>query len=129
MESMTIFLAQLWGPAVLAVGAGLFISRGHYARIYRELQREPFALLVFGLIGIMAGIWHVQVHNIWGSLPEIIISIFGWGLLLKALLFVVNPKLVDNWGDWVAANKLLPVVSTATVVLGAYLSWVGYFMM
>jgi hypothetical protein len=124
---MTVFLAGLWGPAILAMGAGVFISRNHYVRIYREIQREPFALLVFGLAGIMLGLWHVQVHNVWGTLVEIIISLFGWALLAKALVFIVKPDIADNWGDWVAASKLIPIVGVATVVLGAYLTWFAYF--
>ena len=40
MESTTLFLAQLWGPAILAIGLGVMVNKGHYTRIYREIQRE-----------------------------------------------------------------------------------------
>ncbi len=124
---MTMFLAGLWGPAILAIGLGVFINQGHYVRIYREVQREPFALLMFGLAGIMLGLWHVGAHNVWGTLPEIIVSLFGWGLLLKAAAFVIKPDIVDSWGNWVASSKLVPMVGVATVILGGYLSWIAYF--
>lgn len=128
MESITLFLAQLWGPAILAVGLGVFISQSHYTRIYREIQREPFALLAFGIAGIMLGIWHIQVHNVWGTPTEIIISLFGWGLFLKAVMFLIKPNIVDSWGDWVASSKLVPTVGVVTIALGGYLTWIGYLM-
>lgn len=128
MESITIFLAQLWGPALLAVGVGLFVSKSFYVRIYRDIEKEPLALLMFGFIGIAAGIVHIQAHNVWDTLPEILISLFGWVLLAKALVFLIKPKLADQWGNHVATAKMVPIAMAATIVLGGYLTWVGYFM-
>lgn len=128
MESITIFLAQLWGPALLAVGVGLFVSKSFYVRIYRDIEKEPLALLIFGFIGMAAGIVHIQAHNVWDTLPEILISLFGWALLAKALVFLIKPSLADQWGNHVATTKMVPVAMAATIVLGGYLTWVGYFM-
>lgn len=130
MESITIFLAQLWGPVLLAVGIGVFVSKSFYARIYRDIEKEPMALLLFGFIGTAAGIVHIQVHNVWDNLPEIIISLLGWMLLAKALVFLIKPGLADQWGNKVTkTNKLVPFVTVVAVILGAYLTWVGYFTM
>ncbi len=128
MESMTIFLAQLWGPAILAIGLGALINKDHYVRIYREIQREPFALLAFGLAGIMLGIWHIQAHNTWGTLTEMIISLFGWALLIKAVVYTIKPDFVDMWGDYVASAKMVPTFGLLAIVLGGYLTWVGYLI-
>lgn len=128
MESTTIFLAQLWGPAVLAMGVGVYVNRRYYQRIYRTVEKEPLALLLFGLAGMAAGITHIQAHNLWNSLPEIVVTVFGWLLLVKAAIFLIEPNIADRWGDKIATTKLIPIVSVVAVVLGAYLSWVGYFM-
>lgn len=124
---MTTFLSQLWGPVILAVGLGVFISRDYYVRLYRELEKETLAVLLFGMVGMTAGLVHVMVHNAWGSLPEVIVSIFGWGLLIKGTLFVLAPRLVDKVGDGWANLKLIPFAGGLMLVVGAYLTWVGYF--
>lgn len=129
MESITIFLAQLWGPAMLAVGVGIFVSKNYYTKIYRDIEKEPLALLLFGFVGIAAGIAHIQVHNFWNTLPEIIISLFGWALLVKALIFLIKPRLADQWGNHVSSAKMVPAAMVGAIVLGGYLTWVGYFMM
>ena len=129
MESITIFLAQLWGPAILAVGIGIFVSKNYYTKIYRDIEKEPLALLLFGFAGVAAGIVHIQAHNVWNTLPEIIISLFGWALLAKALVFLIKPRLADQWGNKVAGNKMIPAATAVAVILGGYLTWVGYFMM
>lgn len=129
MESTTMFLAGLWGPAILAVGIGFFISREHYLRIYRDMQREPFALLVFGMAGIAAAIAQISVHNVWNTLPEMLISFLGWAMLLKSLAFMIMPNITDKVGDSVASKSTL--ITTAGVIMlvaGGYLTWLAYMV-
>ena len=129
MESTTMFLAGLWGPAILAVGIGFFVSREHYLRIYRDIQREPFALLVFGMAGIAAAIAQISVHNVWDTLPEMLISFLGWAMLLKSLAFMIMPNITDKVGDNVASKSTL--VTTAGIIMlvaGGYLTWLAYMV-
>ncbi len=124
----TLFLAQLWGSAILAVGIGFFVSRKYYLKTYRDLQKETLAVLLFGLVAISAGIAHIHYHNVWNTLPEAVISFLGWGLLLKGLVFAIAPGLVDKAGDFEADSKLVPVAGALMLVMGVYLCWVGFFM-
>ncbi len=123
---ITVFLAQMWGPAILAVGLGIFVSRKYYVKIYRDLEKETFALLIFGMAGIAAGIAQVSVHNVWDTIPQIVVSLLGWGLIVKAAVFTIAPNVVDQWGDWAADSKLIPVAGTFLLIVGAYLSWFAY---
>lgn len=124
---ITVFFAQLWGPITLAIGLGIFISRPYYIKTYRDLQNETLAVLIFGMMGIAAGIIQVTAHNEWSTLPQVVISILGWGLLIKGAVFMIAPGLVDKWGDWAADSKLIPVAGVTMLVIGAYLSWFAYF--
>jgi hypothetical protein len=125
METTTL-LASIWGPLLIAVGVGIFASREYYTRLYQDLQRETFAVLLFGMIGMAIGIWHVQLHNSWNTFTQVIVSLLGWGLLLKGTAFTVAPRLVEDMAEWAASKKLVPVASLLTILAGIYLSWVGY---
>lgn len=127
METTT-FLAQIWGPILIAVGLGFFFSTKYYIKIYRDLEKESFAVLFFGMIAMAGGIAHILAHNIWDNLSQIIVSFLGWGLLVKGIICVTFPRLADRGGDWVLSAKAVPVAGVVTLILGAYLSWVGYFM-
>jgi hypothetical protein len=124
----TTFLAQLWGPAMLAVGLGIFASRKYYVRIYRDLEKETLSVLLFGITAIAAGIAQIHFHNTWGSVTEIIISLLGWMLLIKGLAMTIVPSVVDRGGDFEVKNQLLPASGTVLIILGVYLSWVGFFI-
>ena len=120
-------LAQVWGPVLLAVGLGIFVSREYYNKIYRDLEKETLAVLIFGMVGMAAGIIHIALHNTWGTLPEVVVSFISWGLLAKGALFLIAPRVVDRAGDWWAADsKRITIAGALTVIVGAYLSWIGY---
>jgi hypothetical protein len=123
----TLFLAQLWGPAILAVGVGILLSRSYYVKLYRDLEREKLAVLTFGLVALTMGIIHINVHNVWSTFPQMFISLLGWGLLVKGIAFVAFPKVVDQSGDWAVHAKLLPTLGIVLMIAGVYLSWIGYF--
>ena len=123
---ITISLAQLWGPALLAIGIGFFTSRQYYLKIYRDLQNETLAVLIFAMAGIAAGIAQIQAHNVWGSFTEGLVSFLGWGLLLKGAVFAIMPSVVDKIGDWEADHRVVPFAGALVIIIGAYLTWFGF---
>lgn len=123
---ITLFLVQLWGPVLLALGLGLLLSKGHYARVYRDLDKEPLAGLTFGMMAMVVGIVHVMAHNAWDSLLAGFISFLGWATLLKGTVFVVLPGMADKWSAFALKAKLMQAGAVVVLVLGAYLSYIGY---
>ncbi len=124
---ITIFLSMLWGPVLLAMGIGFFVSRSYYVRVYRDLEKETLAALLFGMVMMTAGIAQVLFHNAWNTLPAILVSIIGWGMIAKGAVFIIAPKVVDDAGNRWAKLKLIPVAGTAVLLIGAYLTWFAYF--
>lgn len=124
---ITTFLAQLWGPTIVAVGLGVLVHRAYYIGVYRDLEKHSLALLVFGMVAMTAGIAHISFHNVWGTLPEIIVSFLGWGLLAKGALFLVAPGFVDRAGDGWVKLKLIPFAAASMLLVGGYLTWFAYF--
>lgn len=123
---ITTLLAQLWGPALLAVGVGMFVSRAHYTRLYRDLQNESLAVLVFAMAGTAVGVLQVSVHSLWGTPAQMLISFLGWALLVKSLLFAIMPGFADRAADWAADAQLITVSGAVMILAGGYLSWIGF---
>ena len=78
------------------------------------------------MAGIAAGIAQVSFHNVWDTMPQVIVSLLGWALIVKAAVFAIAPNIVDQWGDWAADSKLIPVAGAFVLIIGAYLSWFAY---
>lgn len=124
---VTTFLASLWGPTLLAVAFGVLTNRSYYVRIYRDLEKNALTVLVLGMTAMGAGLAHVQLHTVWSTTPAVIVSLLGWGLLLKGALFAIAPTFVDKAGNAWAKRKLIPTSGALMLVVGGYLTWFAYF--
>jgi len=124
----TFFLAHLWGPILLAAGFGMFFNRAYYARVYRDLEQDAFAVVFFGMAAMAAGITQVLAHNTWHSFPEILISLLGWGLLLRGIVCTAFPKLAERSAKRALKAHLLPYMGIIVFLLGMYLSWFAYLV-
>lgn len=122
----TVFLAQLWAPALLALGIGMFVSPSYYKRLYRDLEKETLALVTLAIVLIAGGAAHILAHNVWDSLAAAVVSLLGWGAFLKGLTFAIAPRFVDRNGDWAVTAKIVPTIGVVLVVVGTYLALVGY---
>lgn len=126
MDPVTILVAQLAGPAILAVGLGIFFSKDYYIKVYRSLENETLAVMMGGLTILIAGIALVLNHNLWDSLLAGIVSAIGWLSILKGLMLILFPKTVNTFGDMVANSKFFNSMSILAVLCGGYLSYVAY---
>jgi hypothetical protein len=124
---LTTYLAQIWGPVILAVGIGFFASRAQYLKIYRSLGDNALAALTFGMFAMTFGIIQVSVQNDWTTLSSGIVSFLGWALLAKGAAFVIFPAFADRAAQKFGKAKLVPFAGGLALAAGAYLSYVGYF--
>lgn len=124
---ITTYLAMLWGPVLVAVGLGFFLSTKYYTKIYRDLEKDALVIILFGMAAMGAGIAQVHAHNTWDTLPEILISLLGWALLVKGAFCVVLPRFVERLADWALSVRMVPAAGGLHFIIGAYLTWFAYF--
>lgn len=123
---VTFFFAQLWGPILLAIGFGIFLSRAYYVKLYRDLDKNPLAVLPLGLLFMIVGIIQTAAHHAWSTLPQIIITLLGWGTLIKGIMFLAVPHFIHKAAHFETRYKLLPIAGFIMGVLGLYLTILGY---
>jgi hypothetical protein len=124
----TMAFAQIWGPILTAIGFGIFISKSYYVRLYRDLEKNSLAVFGLGIAFMLLGTIQSVIHTAWGTFPQIVITLLGWGVLLKGILFLVAPGIVNKAGKWEAKKGFVPFVGVVVLILGLYLLSVGYWM-
>ena len=125
----SIFIAKLIGPILLVVGAGVLISRAAYSEAADEAIRSRALLYIFGGIGFAAGLAIVLTHNVWVWGWPVIITILGWLMMVRGALRILFPQQVADLGAKVlqSSPSLLPIGGFVVLVIGAVLSYFGYF--
>jgi len=132
MNETTLFLSRLIGPTILLIGISFAIHHKFYIDWFKKFkEREPL-LFFTELIEIIAGLAIILSHNLWTSVPEIIISVIGYGMVLEgALVLLVGKPWVNLAVRLFSRTTFLFVFSlllTVLTLVGGYLTWIGYFV-
>ncbi|MDJ0514103.1 MAG: hypothetical protein QNJ62_11740 [Methyloceanibacter sp.] len=125
----SIYLAKLIGPILLVVGAGLLFNKSVYREAAEDVIKSRALLYLFGATEFTAGLAIVLAHNVWAWNWSVIITLLGWLLLVRGAVRIVLPQQIVDFGAKLLRDNsnLLSVSGFVVLVLGAVLSFFGYF--
>lgn len=127
MMETTVFLAQLlcWMFAVLWVS--LFLAPKRYDAITKDILKSPSMIHMGSFLSLAMWVAIVLVHNVWDYSVALIITLFGWANIAKAIV----PLWFPTWT--VMMTKKLPtdaalvrVGGIVFVILSILLYSLGY---
>lgn len=123
-----IFIAKILGPCLVVAGIGLLFNMGFYRNVMIDYAKNSFLVFFGGIIALIVGILILLFHNVWEANWTVIITIYGWGGLIKGIWLIVFPKTVPNVTKAYQSNKaLLTVHSIVILIIGGFLSYMAYF--
>lgn len=124
---LTILLSKVIGLYLIIVGIVYLVRREYFINVVRSYMEQKMLRVFISTTEIIVGLFFVITHNVWDSLPEAIISLFGWIILLEGLAYVVlSDKLIGkiirkcNTKRWYIFGGLI------SVLLGLYLANFGF---
>ena len=88
---ISIFVAQVLTLYILAVGVGMATGKLSIAKMADEIGKSNGIALIAGFVTLVLGALLVQYHNIWVKDWTVLITILGWGMLLKGFLLIAYP--------------------------------------
>jgi len=123
----SIFLARLIGPALLVVGVGILLNQNYYRGMTKEFVASRPLFYLASIIGVLAGLAIVLVHNVWVLNWRVLITLFGWINLIRGALSILLPEQSFAYGGRMMAGKNMPMIAGAVALLiGLTLSYFGY---
>ena len=124
---ISIFLAKILGPCFVIIGVGILLNREFYQKVKEDFCKNAALLFYGGILALIIGLIIVLSHNVWVAKWPVIITIYGWGGIIKGTWLTVFPNSVFKFMEAYNKNKnLLLVHSLVIIVLGAALSILGY---
>ena len=120
---------QVLGIVYLAVGIGMLINPDFYKKLMSEFSENPPSMYLSGLAALVIGYLLVRFHNIWPSDWPVIITIFGWVALIKGLFLLLLPRVSIKISKFFERQmtKFLAVWAIVMAIVGALLTWLGFF--
>jgi hypothetical protein len=125
------YIARLMGPVMLVIGIGmalgLIIEGESYSSLLKEFIGSRALIFITGVLALLAGLAIVNAHNLWVRDWRVIVTILGWLLVLRGIMLLLFPAIVQTLGDRVvAATSGIVAGAAITFVIGAILSIMGY---
>lgn len=89
---METAVEKLAAICILVTGLSHIIQPRAWAEFFIMLREKgKVGSLLCGLLHFPLGVIIVAFHNVWHGLP-IVVTIIGWGLLLKSVLYLIYPR-------------------------------------
>jgi uncharacterized membrane protein len=123
----SILLARLIGPYIIVIGASLILNQKIFRQIIEDFPKNPSLVFVTGLLTFVTGLATVLFHNIWVADWRLIITIFGWLVLIKGVFLVVLPGTLIKATKIYSDNfKLVLIPWGVMILIGIFLTIKGY---
>ena len=120
-------IAGLIGPSLIALAAALLINLGSMPALLEAVSRDPAIVLVSGVLAFVAGLAVVRVHNHWAADWAVVVTIFGWLLLIGGLVRMLFPiRLAEMAATLSPSTGLIVGEAVVFLVIGAFLSYRAY---
>ena len=124
---MAIWISRFLGPVILALSVRMIVAPAGLQETTRRFLADRPLVLISGVLAMTAGLSIVNTHNVWILEWPLIVTLFGWALLLGGALRVVAPNVVDAVGGAMMDRpKMTRIVGVFWALLGAFLTFKGY---
>lgn len=124
---MSIWISKILGPIILALSMSMILTPDSLQETTRRFLADRPLVLISGVLAMTAGLSIVNTHNLWVLDWRLIVTLFGWALLLGGAVRVVAPRFVDRVGGaMVDRPNVTRFAGAVWALLGAYLTYRGY---
>ena len=124
----SLVLARFWGIILVVLCGSMLINAKFYVRLVKGFQDESVRFLYFFVV-LVIGAVNVLVMNQWTWDQKGLITLLGWGSLLKGSFGILLP---DFSNKIIQRVKLSPGVIYPTgvimLIVGGYLSFCGFVL-
>ena len=89
---LSLFLAQLFGITYIIIGLVVIVKADYYRDMYEKFMKDQVFVWTAGMTGVVVGTALVLSHNIWEMDWRLLITVLGWGGLIKGIMLLLCPE-------------------------------------
>jgi hypothetical protein len=123
--------ARVLGPFIAVVPTIVAIRAASLGSQLSSFSTDPMWPWAVGALLFFSGLFVVAFHQYWRSIAAVIVSLFGWFLLLRGFALLAAPRLITEAAQS-ATDASGPAVGAVRVgfgllaLCGLYLAYVGW---
>lgn len=117
-------LAKILGIFFIVFGMSYLFNRKSHRKVLDKLAKSEEGFFILGIITLLMGLVIVVLHSYWNTTAEILISIIGWGAVLKGILIIFDPIVMMKFSKkFMKGEGWIHLGGIVSLVFGVYLYW------
>lgn len=120
-----MWLASIFGPFLMILGIWMLFYHDNMVKICASLKNTTCCLYVIAIINILIGLTVISQFNDWTMGLSILVTLFGWFILIRGLMGLFVPQVLMKWAhdaSWMKVKGIIPLV------WGFGLCWFAFWM-
>ena len=124
----SLVLARFWGIILVVLCGSILVNAKFYVRLVKGFQDESVRFLYFFVV-LVIGTVNVSVINQWQWDQKGLITLLGWGSLLKGSFGILLPDLSNKIIQRVKLSPMMIYPSgVIMLIVGGYLLFCGFVL-
>lgn len=124
----TRFSARVAGPFLVVFAAMIFLRYESFPELLLQVIGDTPLVLITGLLTCIIGLVWLAAHHHFGSPAATVITALAALLTLRGAVLMLAPQVIFGVAENVSHTPIIMLVTTTVaLLLGAWLSFVGWF--
>lgn len=94
---MEVIIEKICSIFILTLGLSYLLNASRWISYFKQMLEDKEQIFLLGIIILLLGSTLVVTHNIWVNAPIVIVTLFGWLLLLKGLSMMLFPGMLNRF--------------------------------
>ena len=126
-RDMELLVRELMAAIFLVVGLSHAAHPHLWRKVFLDLGRVPYAPFIISIVTLPIGLITVLCHNVWTLHPAVMITLFGWGMTIKSVVYSLFPSVYKRVAE-TAIDEVSPVkirvFQVGTLAIAAVSGWI-----
>ena len=124
---ISLFLAKIFGPYLIAVGAAAILKRKELSVRISSIFDNPILVYAMSALELIIGILLLLLHSVWVWGWPVIITIWAWLMIIESAVFLFLPsRLTKKMVRMFVKKGWYITFSIISILLGVYLAVIGF---
>ena len=123
----SIIYAKVLGLYLTILGVCMLVSCKSIKQRIGAIKANSEATLIIGFFELLIGLFIVVTHNIWVSGWQVIITIFGWMMVVEAITAIINPAGLVSCYKKCTEGKGFCIMSAVALFFGLLLIVAAFY--
>ena len=125
---MSIWIAKLLGPVLVVLAFPMLVFPKDLQTIAAEFLEQRALIWFTGVAVMTVGLAIVNTHNVWVVGWPVIITLFGWMMLISGAGRLAFPHAIIRISNKMMDQPLLTRIAGAVwILIGGFLTYKGYY--